>query len=116
MWLIAERRAFLRALTCALASLLCRRTLVFAAGASEENWLSAPLERKSVESSNLAGIGYNRSARVLEIEFRSGAVYRYREVPAEIYEGLLNAESKGGYFIRQIRGRYEFRRMNEPHP
>jgi hypothetical protein len=74
------------------------------------------VERKPVQSSNLAGIGYNRSARVLEIEFQSGAIYRYREVPAEIYEGLLSAESKGQYFIRHVRGRYEFRRMNEPRP
>lgn len=114
--MITERRTFLRALTHALTSILCLHTLVCSAGAGEENWLSASVKREPVESSNLAGIGYNRGARVLEIEFRSGGIYRYREVPAEIYEGLLNAESKGGYFVRHIRGRYEFRRMNELHP
>jgi hypothetical protein len=109
------RRAFFRTFTrAAVAICLCRLCSYAASG--EEDWLTAWIERKPVDSTNLSAVGYNRSARVLEVEFRSGAVYRYREVPIEIYRSLADAESKGRYFIRSIRGRYEFRRMNPEHP
>jgi hypothetical protein len=35
--------------------------------------------------------------------------YKYFGVPQPIYEGLLNADSKGHYFNQAIRGRYACR-------
>jgi hypothetical protein len=34
---------------------------------------------------------------VLEVVFKRKCVYRYRDVPKKVYEGLLNADSKGSY-------------------
>ena len=45
---------------------------------------------------------------MLEIEFDSGAVYQYLEVPVRIYEQLLRAESKGRYFNSEIREIYPY--------
>ena len=69
------------------------------------------IERAPVESSSLVSIGFAREARVLEIEFRSGAIYRYLGVPQTIFDGLKKAESKGRYFAQSIRGKYEFQRV-----
>lgn len=66
------------------------------------------MEITAVESSTLATVGYDEGGRLLELEFRSGAVYRYFAVPAAVHESLLAAGSKGSYFNREIRGRYKF--------
>jgi lysyl-tRNA synthetase class 2 len=43
---------------------------------------------------------------VLEVEFRTGRVYRYFLVPAAAYASLLRADSIGDTFNREIRNRY----------
>ena len=62
-----------------------------------------------VESTTLTSAGHDARAAVLELQFRSGSVYQYFHVPAGIYRDLLWAPSKGGYFNREIRGRYPYR-------
>ena len=47
----------------------------------------------------------------LEIQFRGGETYRYLNVPPSIYEGLIDAASKGQFFHRSIRGRYAYQRV-----
>jgi hypothetical protein len=47
----------------------------------------------------------------LELEFKSGAIYRYLGVPAATYRGLLGAESKGAYFNGHIRNRFSGTRI-----
>jgi hypothetical protein len=61
------------------------------------------MERKEVSSSTLKTIGYDAAAKILEITFNSGAVYEYDNVPKETADGLLNATSKGGYFMIHVR-------------
>jgi hypothetical protein len=56
-----------------------------------------------LESTVLANATYNVVDSTLQLEFRSGAVYLYSNVPAAIYEALLAADSKGSFFSRQIR-------------
>jgi hypothetical protein len=62
----------------------------------------------TVESTTLAAIGYDDAGGILQLEFRSGAVYRYFGVPAAVPEGLLSAPSKGKYFNRVIRGHFPY--------
>jgi len=69
------------------------------------------IERQPVRSSDLASVGYDSGRRFLEIEFRSGGVYRYLEVPAEIHAQLLAAESKGRFFAARIRDRFHHERV-----
>jgi WD40 repeat protein len=63
------------------------------------------------ESQALGRAGYDTLTGGLEIEFRSGAAYRYAAVPPQIYDSLLRAESKGRYFSEEIRGKYSFERL-----
>lgn len=44
----------------------------------------------------------------LEVEFRSGSVYQYFDVPAVEFEQLLSAASVGQYFCRFIRDCYRY--------
>ena len=62
----------------------------------------------TVESTTLATVGYDEGPGLLQLEFRSRAIYRYFGVPAAVHEGLLGAPSKGSYFNRFIRGRYPY--------
>ena len=71
------------------------------------------IERTPVRSSALRSVGYDQEQRVLEIEFTSGAVYQYFDVPAEVYRGLMAAESHGRYFHQHVRDKsYRYQRMN----
>ena len=72
---------------------------------------SAFLDRKPVESSDLASVGYDERRLVLEIEFRSGGIYRYHEVPKETYSGLMGSQSKGRFFAKNIRGQFRHERL-----
>jgi ATP-dependent DNA helicase RecG len=69
------------------------------------------MKRQSVESSNLASIGYDAENEILEIEFNHGGVYQYFDVPENVYEELMNADSHGVYFLANIRNDYEYEKM-----
>jgi hypothetical protein len=58
-------------------------------------------------------VGYQRKGKILEIEFQSGAVYQYFDVPAGVYEEFWKAESKGKYFKGEIRDVYAFVRLGQ---
>ena len=68
------------------------------------------MRRMPVESSAISSVGYDAGSQTLEVEFQSGSVYDYREVPREVYESFLASSSKGRFFARRIRSRYESRR------
>jgi len=70
------------------------------------------MRRKPVESEALRGVGYDANRRVLEIEFISGEVYRYFDVPAPIHAGLMAAGSHGEYFNDHIRDRFEYTHLD----
>lgn len=69
------------------------------------------MERTPVSSSNISAIGYDADNQVLEIEFISGAVYSYSDVPCGEYEGFMNADSKGKYLHANIKNRYSFTKV-----
>jgi len=56
-----------------------------------------------VSSSLLASVAYDHDRAILQLEFRSGAVYQYFGVPRQSYQELLQADSHGAYFNRRIR-------------
>ena len=60
-----------------------------------------------VNSTLIAGVGYQANSALLYLEFRDGTRYRYSGVPVEIYQGLLSAPSKGVYFNHRIRGSFQ---------
>ena len=69
------------------------------------------MQRDSVVSSNIASVGYDSSTETLEIEFLSGAIYQYYDCPESMYEQLMNAPSKGGFFNSHIKNAYAYSRV-----
>lgn len=65
-------------------------------------------------STVLQSVGYDATTRTLEAEFTSGAVYRYHDVPADVHDGLMIADSHGQYFNARIRDRYRYDRLRDP--
>jgi hypothetical protein len=61
------------------------------------------MDRVPVSSSSLLSVGYDAETETLEIEFNSGGVYQYYNVPQVIYDGLMQAGSCGQYFYANIR-------------
>jgi hypothetical protein len=70
--------------------------------------------RASIQSSCIASVGYSGATKTLEVEFSSGAVYRYFEVSYETHGAFMSAASKGSYFNRHIKGRH--REARQPLP
>lgn len=70
------------------------------------------MERTPVTSTTMSSVGYDPEESTLEIEFTTGEIYQYHDVPLEIYEGLLNAPSLGRYFNFVIKPLgFEFERL-----
>lgn len=65
-------------------------------------------------SSTVVSAGFVRDSKILEIEFHSGAIYRYRNVPESVYAAFLAAQSKGRFFGGEIRGKFAFEKLKRP--
>jgi uncharacterized protein len=64
--------------------------------------------RTPVDSSNISSIGFDENSNTLEVEFHSGAVYQYFDVPLSVYQGIMESGSKGQYFAQHIKGYYRY--------
>ena len=62
----------------------------------------------AVQSTTLVAMAYDVDQQMLQLEFRDRSVYRYFGVPANLYQDLLDAPSKGKYFNRFIRERFAY--------
>ena len=69
------------------------------------------MRRRLVDSSSLRSVGYDPRSRTLEIEFHSGSVYQYLDVPQTVFEELLTQNSLGTYFNENIREVYTCARV-----
>jgi hypothetical protein len=70
------------------------------------------MQRHQVSSSAISTVAYDERSSVLEVEFRSGAVYDYLKVPPDVYRDLLRAPSKGRFVSRRVRDIYPFVRRD----
>ncbi len=64
-----------------------------------------------VISTSISDIGYDIGVQTLYVRFNNGFTYQYGNVPPQVYSTLMNSESIGAYFNRNIRGRYPYRRI-----
>ena len=60
-----------------------------------------------IDSSAMKGVLYDAAAETLSIQFPTGDVWDYSGVPAETFEGLMEARSKGRFFVEQIKDEFE---------
>ncbi len=55
----------------------------------------------------IASIGYDAKAKSLEIEFNSGMIWQYYDVPKSEFNKMNKADSLGRYFLDNIKDCYE---------
>lgn len=54
------------------------------------------------DSSMISAFGYDEQEQILEVAFHKTGVYRYFEVPKDVFEGLREASSQGRYMRGHI--------------
>ena len=74
------------------------------------------MQRIELNSTALEAATYQDQLALLELEFRDGAIYPYCDVPAQTYQELLLAESKGAYFHCHIRNRFAYAKVHPAEP
>lgn len=72
---------------------------------------SQNLLTKGKKSSRILKMSYIKSKKLLTITFNSGAIYEYYDVPKEVTDGIIQADSLGKYFDKNIKGIYNYRRV-----
>ncbi len=69
-----------------------------------------------MDSSLISGALYWPEHRALELCLTGGRRYLYLGVPADVAEGFASAPSKGSYFNRAIRGRFDCHPLRDEKP
>ncbi|MEW6081858.1 MAG: KTSC domain-containing protein [Bacillota bacterium] len=69
------------------------------------------MNRTPVTSSSVASIGYDSNTMTLEVEFTSGSIYQYYDVPENVYQEFMRASSKGQFLHANIRHNYRYTKL-----
>lgn len=70
------------------------------------------MNRIPISSTNIKSIGYEQPSSLLEVEFTSGDVYRYFDVPEHLYGEFLRASSHGQFLNDNIRYNYRYQKAS----
>ena len=68
-------------------------------------------EMYSVNSSNIASVGFDADNQWVYVQFLNMSVYAYKGVPQHEFENLRLAPSVGGYLNRNFKNVYPYERM-----
>jgi hypothetical protein len=68
--------------------------------------------RKHFDSANLAFAEYDPETKALEITFKNGWKYRYKDVPHEVFNDLCSAESAGRFHAAEIKNTYAYEKVS----
>ena len=66
-----------------------------------------------IDSTSLAAAAYDEHQSLLQLRFQDGGCYEYAGVSAEVFHGLVQAESKGTYFNRFIRHAFPYAKLDQ---
>jgi hypothetical protein len=69
------------------------------------------VERVKVSSYSVRSVGYDPEQQRLEIEFSSGRVYEYEQVPRSVFDWLLRVRNKGAFVTRMVSDKYRYREL-----
>lgn len=69
------------------------------------------MERIPVSAAEVIAIGYDGATQTLEVEFDTGHIYRYLNVPESAYQELLAADLPRRYFHQHIYYAYPYQRV-----
>lgn len=66
-------------------------------------------EMISVDSSNVKAVGYDGAN--LFVGFKINTLYVYFDVPKKVYDGLMQASSKGSFLHQHVMNRYRYEKL-----
>lgn len=66
-------------------------------------------EKTYENSTQVSKTWYDEEKKVMFVTFKTGKTYSYDEVPAEVYEKSLQAESIGKFLNTDIKGKYSYK-------
>ena len=69
------------------------------------------IERKPIRRGGIKSAGYDRNARILEIEFDNGSVVQHTAVGEEIARRFLSSSSPASVYKDTIQEEYTLRRV-----
>lgn len=69
------------------------------------------MERKPIRRGGIKSAGYDRSARVLEIEFDNGSILQHTAVGDEIARRFLASSAPASYYKDNIQEEFSVRRL-----
>jgi len=69
------------------------------------------MKLKPVDSEMLVAAGYDEKSHSLQVVFRTGETYRYKNVPSFVYERLMSAESIGKFMHKYVLNRFQYERV-----
>ncbi len=61
-----------------------------------------------VQSSNIKQIGYDPETQDVHVHFHNGTAVIYRNVPEQVYEDFLGADSPGRFLNSNLKNVYTF--------
>ena len=64
-------------------------------------------QSSTVDSSMINKYVYNFATKTLKVEFKSGSLYEYNNVEADLYDELCKSESTGKFFNEKIKNNFE---------
>ena len=70
-----------------------------------------PIERQPIRRGGIKSAGYDRSNRVLEIEFDNGSVIQHTAVGEEIARRFLASSAPASYYKDNIQEEFTIRRV-----
>jgi hypothetical protein len=76
------------------------------------------MQRTEVKSQMIKSIGYDPVTLILEVQLTTryiGApkVYQFRPVPPELHAAFMDADSKGLFFLKQIKPAFDAKKIEE---
>jgi hypothetical protein len=87
---------------------------MYVVGTGHESTGSIAMPKKTGSSAAVETITYDEWSRQLDIALTTGRLYRYFDVPPDIYAALMDSDSKGRFYNERIRDAYRCERLSRP--
>jgi hypothetical protein len=59
------------------------------------------MEMVPIDSDGVRAIGYDPATQTMHVEFETGALFEYYEVPPDVYQTFMASSAKGS-FVSQV--------------
>jgi hypothetical protein len=69
------------------------------------------MQRTGIAVNGIAQVGYEDGSEILEIEFTSGKVFQFFNVPPKMFDQLMDSQFKEFYYQNNIHDRFPYKRI-----